>query len=191
MSWAPGNPVVLETERYQLRSLTPADSTERYLDWTADPEVMLPLNRQPRRLEREELARYIASFDNRTRFQLGVFCRHTGEHVGIFTVELDLPNLLARTNVLIGERAHWGVGIILETRAAILDFLFDTVGIEKVWGTPLARNFAAVYNYQAQGFRCEGVLKAHIRAQSGERLDQYLFALLNQEWRNRSRPQAS
>ena len=191
MTWAPGIPVELETEHYRLRSLTPADSSDRYLDWTADPEVMLPLNRQPRRLEREELARYIASFDNRTRFQLGVFSKRSGEHVGVFTVELELPNLLARTNVLIGERAHWGVGIILEARAAVLDFLFDTVGIEKVWGTPLARNFAAVYNYQAQGFRCEGILKAHIRAPNGERLDQYLFAILNEEWRSRSRPQLS
>ena len=191
MTWTPGAPLTLETDRYRLRSLTAADVTDRYLDWTADPELMRPLNRAPRRVEREELVRYISSFDNRTRFQLGVFCKRTGEHVGVITVELEPRNRLARTNVLIGDRAHWGVGIILEARAAIPDFLFETVGVEKVWGTPLARNFAAVYNYQAQGFRCEGILKAHVRAPDGGRLDQYLFGLLSEEWHSRLRSKPS
>ena len=182
MSWTPGTPLALESARYCLRSLVADDVSERYLDWTADAELMRPLNRPAQRIARDELARYVRAFDNRLRFHLGVFSKADDGHVGVYTVEIDAPNRLARTNVLIGERAHWGVGIILETRSAVLDFLFETAGIEKVWGTPLARNVGALYNYQAQGFRCEGILKAHIRAAEGERLDQYLFGMSREEW---------
>jgi RimJ/RimL family protein N-acetyltransferase len=191
MNWTPGTPVTLASERYGLRSLTAADVTQRYLDWTADPELMQPLNRPAHGIPRDQLVQYVTSFDNRLRYHLGVFSKASNDHVGVYTIELDSHNRLARINVLIGDRAHWGVDIILETRAAVLDFLFDTLGVEKVWGNPLARNVGALYNYQAQGFRCEGILKAHIRSPEGERLDQYLFALLSEEWRLRARPQTS
>ena len=39
-----GEPVRLETERFELRSMWPVDASERWLAWARDPEVMGPLN---------------------------------------------------------------------------------------------------------------------------------------------------
>jgi hypothetical protein len=39
-----GKPVLLQTERLELRSLKPSDASERWVGWARDPEVMGPLN---------------------------------------------------------------------------------------------------------------------------------------------------
>lgn len=58
-----------------------------------------------------------------------------------------------------------------------------TVERELPLGRPLARNFPAVFNYRAQGWRLEGILKAHRRVHDSERrLDQYEFGLTKAEW---------
>lgn len=189
--WRPGQPVRLETARFLIRSLTAQDATEAYAGWTDDPEVVRHVNVPQRRMPLAEVARYIGSFDNDRNFALGIFDRATGRHIGFFAVHLDPQNRSATTDVMIGEREWWGKRVVLEARAALLDFLFDTVGIEKVNGLPLASNHAAIFNYRAQGFRLEGLLRKHRLSWDGRvRLDQCQFGLLREEWHARQRKPA-
>ena len=59
-------------------------------------------------------------------------------------------------------------------------------GTAQAYGTPLARNFPAVFNYKAQGWRLEGVLRGQCKSVvDGSRLDQYHFGMLRDEWRAR------
>jgi len=185
--WRAGEPVELDTARFRLVSLGPGDVSERYLDWTADPQVMTPVNRPAERRSRAEVERYLARFDNRASFHLGILEREHDELIGVYSVYCDAANAVAETNVLVGERAWWGRHAVVETRAAILDFLFEQVGMEKVQGRPFVRNVAIVSTYNAQGFRCEGILRAQVRALDGSRLDQFHFGLLREEWRARER----
>ena len=70
-----------------------------------------------------------------------------------------------------------------EARAALLDEFFDRRGIEKATGMPFARNFPAVFNYKAQGWRHEGTFRGHAIAVDGSaRLDQFQFGLTKAEW---------
>ena len=183
--WAPGLAVHLETERFRLRTLARADASQRFLDWSADVEIKRNLNLGPRRLTADELCRYIEDFDNQTRFLLGIFDKANDLHIGIYAVYFDPLHAAAETIVVIGDRDYWGKKVVIETRSALIEFLFERVGIEKVWGRPLARNFAAVYNYRALGFTCEGVLHKQLRAPDGTRVDQYFFGLLRDDWRAR------
>ena len=109
----------------------------------------------------------------------------TSTLVGNLTLFCDPENLTAQTNIVVGDREWWGRGIVPEIRAAVLDFAFEKLGIEKIWGVPFARNFPALYNYKAQGFTCEGILRANKRLPDGSRVDQYYFGLLREEWRPR------
>ncbi len=184
MTWQPGRPVRLETERFVVRSVTRDDVGRQYLAWAKDPEVMLTLNLPPRQLTRLQLVRYVERFNNKTAFHLGIFLKEEdGAQIGFYSVYYDAANRLGQTNVVVGERDWWGRGVVMETRAAIIDFLFDVLGAEKVWGLPLARNIPSVFNYKAQGFKCEGILRQHRRAVGGGRADQLAFGLLRDEWR--------
>jgi RimJ/RimL family protein N-acetyltransferase len=181
-----GPPVTLTTERLLVRSLTAADISERWMNWSADPDVMGPLNVPARRMSRDDLARYIARFDSDTGHLIGVFAKAMALHIGFFMIEVNKLHATAGFNVVIGDKQYWGKGVVNEARAALLDEFFERRGTEKAVGTPLARNFPAVFNYKAQGWRLEGVLKGHCKSVAdGTRLDQYQFGMLRDEWRAR------
>jgi ribosomal-protein-alanine N-acetyltransferase len=181
-----GRPVLLKTDRFELRSVTPADASDRWLGWVKDPAIMGPLNMPARAMRREELAGHIASVDNNARFLVGIFDKAVGAQIGFFMIDIEIMHRYAIFNVAIGEKDWWGKGVVNETRAALLDHFFETRGIEKAVGLPFARNFPALFNYKAQGWRHEGTLRGQcLSAADGSRLDQYQFGMLRKEWRAR------
>jgi RimJ/RimL family protein N-acetyltransferase len=180
--WRPGQGLILVTEHYIVRSMTHADIGEDYLAWTQDEEIMAGVNSRPANMTAADLHRYIDRFNNRTAFHFGVFLKETGRLIGFYSVYWDRKHNLASTNVVIGDKSYWGKGVVLESRAAIIDFLFGRLKVGKIWGNPMARNIPSVFNYKAQGFRCEGVLRRHRMNPSGERVDQLMFGLLPEEW---------
>lgn len=181
-----GRPISLATERFTVRSLTPADASERWCNWSADPQVMNPLNVPVKRMSKDELARYIAQHDDQRAYMIGVFTKAMSLHIGFFAIEVGAVHATANFNLVIGDKSYWGKGVVNEVRAALLDEMFDRRSIEKAYGTPLARNFPAVFNYKAQGWKLEGVLRGQCKSVvDGSRLDQYHFGMLRDEWRAR------
>ena len=180
---ARGRPVHVETARFKLRTLTPVDASERWLGWMADPEIMHPANLPARRLTRDELANHIATFDGEIQFLIGVFDKASLIQLGFFWIEVDRAHRSGTFNVIIGEKARWGDGVVNECRAALLDHFFDEIQIAKACGGPLSRNFPAIFNYKAQGWIYEGTLRAQFRSVvDGSRLDQLRFRFLKEEW---------
>lgn len=165
-----------------MRSLTRQDVGERYAGWLRDPEVLAMLNNRNLKMTNEQLIAYVERFDNRVNFHLGIEAAAGGPLIGFYSAYRDPPNGVAQTNVMVGDHDYWGKNVVIETRAALLDFLFDVVGVEKVYGMPLARNVASVFNYRAQGFHCEGIMRQQRRGPEGERLDQLFFGMLRSEW---------
>jgi RimJ/RimL family protein N-acetyltransferase len=188
--WLPGEPVRLETPRFVVRSIRLSDLTERYADWFANPEVTKTLNCKPRRADLDKVKAELAECQNRTRFFLGIFCKETDLLVGHYKMRCDAWNRSGSSDVVIGETEYWGKKVVAETRAALINFMFEQLGLEKVTGITFARNLPALYNYQALGFRCEGVFKKHRRGIDGGRLDMCQFALLRDEWRAKRKAQA-
>jgi RimJ/RimL family protein N-acetyltransferase len=176
----------VSTERFVLRTVTQADASDRWCGWSGDPEIMDPLNVPTRRMSREELVRYIARADGENTLLIGVFTRAMSQQIGFYLIEVNRMHMTANFNLVIGDRQYWGKNVVNETRAALLDELFERRGIEKAYGMPLARNFPAVFNYKAQGWRLEGLLRGQCRSvKDGTRLDQYQFGMLREEWRAR------
>ena len=177
-------PISLRTKRFELRTATPNDACDTWLGWTRDPEVMGPLNVPVRQMSKYELASYIGSFDSISRHLILVLEKDTHTPIGFFMVESDPSHRVANFNVVIGDKNWWGKGVVNEARAALLDYFFEQRGIEKACGSPLARNFPAIFNYKAQRWRHEGTLRGQwVSTTDGKRLDQYQFGLLRSEWR--------
>jgi len=186
-----GRPVLLQTKRFALRSLTPTHASERWINWLKDPEVMGPLNTPVRAWRPDQLKAHIASGDNERRYLVGIFDLASQVQIGLFQIEVDLRNRRALFNVVIGEKSWWGKGVVNETREALLEEFFNNRGIEKATGMPFVRNFPAVFNYKAQGWHHEGTLRGHcISTSGGPRLDQYQFGLTKDDWRNIKRKHA-
>jgi RimJ/RimL family protein N-acetyltransferase len=181
-----GRPLLLETKRFALRSLKPSDTSERWINWLNDPELMHPINEPVRKWTARELMASVANVDNRSRFLIGIFDLASQVQIGYYMVRVSPLNRIANFNVVIGEKSWWGKGVVNETRAALLDEFFNNRGIEKATGNPLVRNFPAVFNYKAQGWRHEGTFRGHcLSVVDGSRLDQYQFGLTKEEWLDR------
>jgi ribosomal-protein-alanine N-acetyltransferase len=177
-------PVFIETQRFRLRSLKPSDASERWLGWVNDPEVVHPANAPARQLSRQQLTAYIAGFDNVRNYLIGVFDKRSEIQLGFFYIDVEPVHDTATFNVIIGEKNWWGKGVVNEARAALLDYFFDKLGMAKICGGPLSRNFSAIFNYKAQGWIYEGTLRGQFKSVvDGSRLDQLRFRLLANEWR--------
>jgi RimJ/RimL family protein N-acetyltransferase len=176
-------PVLLKTKRFALRSLKPSDASQRWIGWLKDPEVMGPLNAPIRAWSAQELMAHVANADNSARYLIGIFDNSSDVQIGFYMLDIDHFHRRATFNIVIGEKSWWGKGVVNETRAALLDEFFNNRGIEKAAGTPFARNFPAVFNYKAQGWRHEGTLRRHcLSVSDGSRLDQFQFGLTKEKW---------
>lgn len=179
-----GHPVHLTTERFVLRRLTASDISDRWGGWSDDKEIVTPLNIAQRRMTKDDLRRYVARFDNENNYLIGVFTKAMMLHIGFFVIDVNRVHATASFNLVIGDKTYWGKCVVNEARAALLDEFFDNRGIEKAYGTPLARNHPAVFNYKAQGWKLEGVHVGQCRSiTDGSRLDQYHFGMSRTAWR--------
>jgi RimJ/RimL family protein N-acetyltransferase len=173
----------LKTDRFLVRTLRESDACETLLGWLADAELMNNVNHKPQRLTMLQLRRFIMSYDQATKLLVGVFDKENEKLVGYYLIEINPPQRRATFNVVIGDRDYWGQRIVLETRAALMDYLFQFGAVDKLIGGPLARNFPAVFNYKAQGWKLEGLMRSHVLSASGtDRIDQYQFAMLKEDW---------
>ena len=183
MTWKPKDPVRLTTRRFVIRSMTARDVTPTFLRWQNDRELRAGQNLHAPRVTREIALKTIKSADNARRFYLLICATIAETPIGFFGVNADHADGFAETIVVIGDRHWWGKSVVTEARAALLDFLFDEVGMRKVLGKPHARNLASVFNYRVQGFNCEGVLREQLKSVAdGTPLDQMVFGLLRDDW---------
>ncbi len=181
MTWRPGAPVRLETERLLIRSLGREDASERYRKWFHDGAVMGYLDR-PMNLARTRIGR-MRPMENRERFHLGIFLKDSGLHVGFVNLVCDPVNHRAEITPVIGERDYWGDKVGFESSAAAIDFAFAELDVHKVFNAADSRNSRAIFLAQSLGFRREAIFREHLRRGRDEWNDVCLFALLRQEWR--------
>lgn len=183
MTHEAGKPVRLDTERFHLRSLHSSDATARYAAWLNDPEVTRFLQVRFSGLQGVATIRdYIDGHDNVNRFLLGIFDREKDLHIGNYSLRLRRVHLTGNQGTMIGDKDYWGKGVVLETRAALLDFCFDDLGLDKVNGAVLSRNGPALYNYRRQGWVVEGIRKAQFICDD-ERVDCVQFSMFRDHWR--------
>lgn len=185
-----GPAIRLETERFVLKSLTRRELARISYPWTNDPAVMEPLELQagvwtPRSWEKQ-----LIKSNNRDKFSFGIEERRSGTMIGYETAQLSRTNV-ALLGVAIGDRDWWGKGVVVESRTAVLDFLFGVRECVRAWGIVYARNFPSISNYLMLGFQHEGTLRGQQLLPNAERGDAMVFGILREEWLNRRSPKSA
>jgi ribosomal-protein-alanine N-acetyltransferase len=182
-AWKTGQKVHIETERFVLESTTRLQATLLTYPWTTDPEIMNPLGYPAGTWTFRKWYREHKKYNNRRRFFLSIRPKGETKAIGYEAPEVTTAGV-ARLTVVIGDRAWWGQSVVAETRPAVLDFLFDTVGCQRAWGMPAARNVPSVFNYQRLGFMTEGTMRQQsVNPATGRLRDTIIFGMLSDEWR--------
>jgi len=182
MTWQPGQPMQVITERFVLRSILPRHITQDYISWWNDAEIQEGFNFKPRGWGLVEAKKHVQKFNNKDSYHLGIYDKQTRKMIGFYTMFIYPAAKRALTNVCVGDKAWWGKGVVLEVRGKMLDFLFFNLGMEKVEGSIHGRNLPSIFNYKAQGFKNEAIVRSHLKGAYGGRVDAYYFGLLKKEW---------
>jgi RimJ/RimL family protein N-acetyltransferase len=113
-----------------------------------------------------------------------------GRSIGMLSlIEIDLPNRRAQSaRFLIGEPdAVRGVPAAVEAMKLLYDLAFDTLGLERVWGTVAAENRMMAKWQKYLGMIEEGRLRRHYRFNDRYQ-DAICFGILADEYRMTARP---
>lgn len=180
--WQPGKPLHIHTERFTMRSLFPRDANQEYLRWWNDAEIQKGFNELPRNWTIGQAIKHISSFDNRTRFHLGIYPKDTGQLIGFYTLIYEPKKKFASANICLGDKAYWGKKVSTELCLPIMEFSFNTLGAEKCGGTVKGFNLASSTIFLSLGFKKEGQLRKHVIGPDGKRTDVFHYGLLKEEW---------
>ena len=168
---APKRDVWFKCNRYFLRTIKREDASDRWAQWLADPWTVHVLNTSPVKIEKRDIADYIRQFDQRTRLLLGIFEIGTRLHVGFIRIDLDGAGD-ALVNAVIGEAAHRNRGATTDVFVALLDFLFNTVGVERVRASVLLRNELTLEYLMKLGWQKDPAPAAPVRSMTdGSKLE--------------------
>ncbi len=138
-------------------------------------------------ISRAEAKKFIAEQSRRRPgipgkwFQFAAEIKAGGAHAG------DCALLVIRSAPRIAEigytfaRAYQGVGLATEAARAVVDFAFDSLGMNQVIATTDCRNHSSVALLVRLGMKREGHF-IHNAWFKGEWCDEYQYAMLRDEW---------
>jgi [ribosomal protein S5]-alanine N-acetyltransferase len=148
----------METERFVLRILTVDDATQHYLSWLHDPDIAVMLASDGLNATMDGLREFIAWHNNVTRFLFGIFTKD-GKFIGTHSIQFFPEEDWAAVGVMIGDREYWGEAVPLETRARLLEWVFENLGCGKVRASCFSINRPSIFNFKRQGWQVEKVAK--------------------------------
>ena len=104
------------------------------------------------------------------------------EPIGVVSlVHINKVHATAEIYIVIGEKDHWGKGVMLEAESLIIGWAFQTLKLEKIYADSFASNIASIITMKKIGFKIEGTLRKE-RLQQGRRVDIIRLGLLKEEF---------
>ena len=144
----------LETDRFHLRRAGRVQAFLLTRRWRRDPELLegLFLSPQPHSL----IGWWFRgpNPNGRSRFAHAIVAKSSGAVIGLHIV-VRQPDGSAYCHVALHDRAWWGKGAVVETRARLLHHFFAN-GVTRFGATIDAGNAPSIFNYRRLGFRVRG-----------------------------------
>jgi RimJ/RimL family protein N-acetyltransferase len=178
----------VETERLILKPHT-LDNLEKMHRWENDPELLYynddqPEDRQPDSLEetRQYLERIMQPQPEANLIHFAIHKKADGDFIGYgMLAYIDRYNRRCRMGITIGEQAEWGKGYARETLQAVIDYCFESLGLNRISVEIYDFNERSIRLFEDLGFRREGVVRQAV-FKRGAFADEYIYGLLREDW---------
>ena len=174
----------LETSRLLLRPAVMEDAQPMFDNWASDPEVTKyltwPTHSSPE-ISRMVLSSWVADYQKEDFYQWMIALKDTPDSpIGsISVVALNSEVDKAEIGYCIG-RPWWHQGITTEALQAVMDFLFNEVGMNRLEARHDPRNPHSGAVMRKCGMQYEGTARQSDRNNQGI-CDAAIYALLKQE----------
>ena len=160
----------LETKRLILRRFALNDAEAMYKNWCSDGEVTKFLTWPPHAsasVSRAILEKWVANYAADHYYQWAIVPKELGEPIGsIAAVKMDDDVSMVHIGYCIG-RPWWHRGYTSEALQSVMDFFFDTVGVNRIESEHDPENPRSGMVMQKCGMKYEGTLRRAVRSNRG------------------------
>lgn len=151
----------ITTERLILRRFTLEDAQAMYHNWASDPDVTRYLTWPAHgsvEITQMVLCDWIADYEKDDFYQWAIELRELGQPIGtISVVSHNDKAQLVHIGYALGRR-WWRRGIMTEALQAVMDYLFDEVGVNRIESRHDPRNPNSGKVMRKCGMQYEGTL---------------------------------
>ena len=162
--------VTLETPRLILRRLTQADAEPMYKNWASDPEVTKFLTwptHSSAEVSKQVIAMWASHYNELNYYQWGIVVKNENALIGtIAGVELHDEIAAAEIGYCIGKN-WWHKGYMSEALTAVIDFLFDEVGLNRIAARHDVNNPHSGGVMKKCGMQFEGIMREGAKNNQG------------------------
>lgn len=174
----------IETDRLILRRYKIEDADAMYKNWASDSEVTKFLMWQPHPsvdVSRGIIEDWLKEYSDEKYYHWAIVLKANGDEPigGISVVHMNEDISMVHIGYCLG-RAWWRRGIMSEALKAVMDFMFDTVEVDRVESRHDPRNPNSGKVMQKCGMKYEGTLRSADRNNQGI-CDACYYALLRSE----------
>ncbi|MDR1570405.1 MAG: GNAT family N-acetyltransferase [Oscillospiraceae bacterium] len=173
----------LETPRLILRKFEISDAEAMYANWASDPDVtrfMTWPTHQSVDETRGILRRWINEYSDHLAYNWAITLKPAGIPIGSIGTDLHEP-LTCNFGYCI-SKAYWGNGFTAEASRALIAFMFDRIGANRVEATHDPENPNSGRVMQKCGMSCEGTLRQAIFTPYNGIRDKVVYSLLREEY---------
>lgn len=176
----------LETKRLWLRDLQDTDADDMY-EYARSPKVGPAAGWKPHE-NKEETARIIAMLQEGGEVW-AIVCKATGKMIGTCGLHANSERSFdgARMIGYVLSEAYWGQGLMVEAAEAMLQFAFDTLGMEIISVIHYPFNVQSKRVIEKCGFHYEGTLRMASRIYNGDIVDHVCYSMIKDEWKMQNR----
>ena len=162
---------IIETPRLILRPCTMDDAPAMYRNWAGDDEVTKHLTwptHTSAEVSRRVLSDWTSHYPEPDFYNWAIVLKENGpEPIGsIAVVGIDQKVDSAHIGYCM-SRSHWRRGIMPEALTAVIAFLFDQVGFNRIEADHDPNNPASGRVMEKSGMRHEGILRQAGRSNQG------------------------
>ena len=152
----------IETHRLILRPFRIEDAEDMFENWASDPEVTRFLTWPAHtgvEVSRMLLNDWIPRYADGGYFNWAIEWKENGRVIGNISVVRFIEELETADIGYCMSRAYWGRGIMPEALRAVTDFLFDTVGVNRITACHDLNNPKSGRVMRKAGMKFEGILR--------------------------------
>ena len=174
----------IETSRLILRKAAPEDAEPMFRNWASDPEVTKYLTwptHDSIAVSETVIGSWIPEYEKENYYQWMIVPRELGEPIGSISVVRQNDRIEeAEIGYCIGSR-WWHKGIVSEALAAVIEYLFAEVGMNRIAARHDPNNSHSGGVMRKCGMKYEGTSRSSDRNNQGI-CDAEHYAILRSEW---------
>lgn len=177
---------IIKTQRLILRKFTIDDANDMFKNWANDERVTRFLTWEPHgNIEntKELLILWCNGYENHENYNWAI--EYSGKVVGsLSVVRINNRDEYAEIGYCLSYE-FWNKGIMTEAANAVIDFLFEKVGVNKVCISHAIKNPASGMVAKKCRMTLEGIKREDFKTKNGEFLDIATYSILSKEWKKR------